>query len=529
MRTAVTVCCFAALLSQLPTSIDEVKAQQSGKVDEIKPFAIVQRLTIASGFTDSFAFSPDGQVLALVDGVQVRFWNLRSGKSAADSWRFETNPRITHLLDLRLAFMDSKTIVVSRNSNSITLREYPSGQEIHKIDLGQSMRSDGWVVAPGLIACTGYRDKKYGVSLWTGPKWQESWRAVLDEIPPSLTFSPDRSELAISTMKANTLRIYSVKDGKLLRAVDNKFSFVDLQNLSYVPGGREIACLSTGRPRFVGLPLRPTDPGPPGVAILDDQFEKYRIVPWGQGVVFDPMGCAFSGDGKTLIVPCRSNTVRLYEVYTGKLRHIGAMAPQSDHFRVSPDGKLFASVSNRRVFVMDWRAADPELPVREPADVWADLASPDATKGYRAVVALGAKPADAAKIIRDNLKPAAVPNAAAVNAWVVDLGADDFATREAAQKELAKLDELVEPELRAAAKDNTLERRNRANELLLAISRGNHPERLRAMRAVEVLEYTDTPAGREVLKSLASGTPSALLTRDAKAALERLKAFDPKP
>jgi hypothetical protein len=32
-----------------------------------------------------------------------------------------------------------------------------------------------------------------------------------------------------------------------------------------------------------------------------------------------------------------------------------------------------------------------------------------------------------------------------------------------------------------------------------------------------------------VLKTLAAGAPTALLTRDAKAALERLKAFDPKP
>ncbi len=127
------------------------------------------------------------------------------------------------------------------------------------------------------------------------------------------------------------------------------------------------------------------------------------------------------------------------------------------------------------------------------------------------------------------MKPVPVPKAESVKAWVADLGSDDFATRETAEKELANLGDAVEAELRDAAKSDVPERRDLATKLLKALAKRDAPERLRILRAVEVLEYADTPIGRDVLKVLASGAPSALLTRDAKAALARLEALGLKP
>jgi hypothetical protein len=48
------------------------------------------------------------------------------------------------------------------------------------------------------------------------------------------------------------------------------------------------------------------------------------------------------------------------------------------------------------------------------------------------------------------------------------------------------------------------------------------PERLRALRAIEVLEHAATPETRQVLTGLAKGAAELRLTRDAKAALDRL-------
>ena len=46
-------------------------------------------------------------------------------------------------------------------------------------------------------------------------------------------------------------------------------------------------------------------------------------------------------------------------------------------------------------------------------------------------------------------------------------------------------------------------------------------ERLRAFRAVEVLDRIGTPEARELLRTLADGAPEALLTTSARAALKR--------
>jgi hypothetical protein len=46
--------------------------------------------------------------------------------------------------------------------------------------------------------------------------------------------------------------------------------------------------------------------------------------------------------------------------------------------------------------------------------------------------------------------------------------------------------------------------------------------RLRMLRAVEVLEHLDTPESRRLLQSLAGGASDARLTQEAKSALDRL-------
>ncbi len=487
----------------------------------------MQTLKLDAPFAISIAFSPDGQVLAVADGVHVRFWNPRTGKPAAEVWKLESDPHIIEI-PMYLAFLDNKTLAMSRNRHDITLREYPSGRELRSIDFGQPVRRDGWVVAPGLLACAGRHDNECDVRLLTGPKWQEAWCAKLgDEFPRAFAFSPDRTELAIGT-DGGSLRIYSVADGKLLRSTGRPaFPIGELREIAYSPDGREIAFWPAAQPR-----ARPSPDGWSAVSFLDAKLVSQRTFPWGgrSDKWCDAIGCAFSADGKTLIVPCLSNTVRLYEVQTGKLRHIGEVPTLRNRFAVSPDGKLFASAVSGKVLIVDWRAAKSEGPLApHQATLWDDLASLDAAKGYRAVVALGATPVVTAQLIGDNLKPAAIPKAAVVKARIADLAADDFATRETAQKELAQFLEMVEPELREAAKSDSPERRNRATELLKALSRRDNPERLRYLRAVEVLEYINTPASREVLKTLAGGVPTAGLTLDAKAALARLEMFDPKP
>ncbi len=520
MRTDAIACCLTVLLAQFSVAANDVS--RPARPGEPEPFPLMQTIPIDSGFSTSFALSPDGRVLAVADGVYVRFWNPRTGKEVANSWKLNGPPN-SIAAAIFLAFVDTRTVAMSCNGKDISLREYPSGREIRAVDFGRHVSLDSWIAALGVIACPGTRDGVHEVSLVSGPKWQESWRvATVPKSARALAFSPDRSELAIS-LHGGGLQIYSVQDGKLLRSLDREqLPFGELRKLAYSPDGRTIA--------FV--PEKPARSGDrSGIVVLDVKRNSRRTVPWdGPGNGFGPGTFSFSSDGKTLIAPGGPDSVRLYEVQTGKLRHVGAVPAPQNRFGVSPDGKLFVSGCANNLFVVDWRAAKPGAVFgQEPATLWDDLASPDSAVGYRAVVALGAKPADALKLIGGHLKPVQVPDPAVVNGLVTDLAADDFATREAAQKELARLGEMVESELRAAVKSASPERRDRAREVLKVLSRGDHPERLRALRCVEVLEYMGTPSAREVLKTLAGGSSDALLTGDAKAALMRLSAFGLKP
>jgi hypothetical protein len=94
------------------------------------------------------------------------------------------------------------------------------------------------------------------------------------------------------------------------------------------------------------------------------------------------------------------------------------------------------------------------------------------------------------------------------------------------ESELEQLSETAEPALRKALTDDPPpEARRRIERLLdkLRQSRLRPPaERVRLVRAVEVLELIGSPAARQVLATLAGGAPEAQLTLEAKTALERL-------
>jgi hypothetical protein len=50
-----------------------------------------------------------------------------------------------------------------------------------------------------------------------------------------------------------------------------------------------------------------------------------------------------------------------------------------------------------------------------------------------------------------------------------------------------------------------------------------HPQRLRGLRVAVPLEMAGTPDAKRLLAELAGGCPEARLTREAKAALDRMK------
>jgi hypothetical protein len=119
---------------------------------------------------------------------------------------------------------------------------------------------------------------------------------------------------------------------------------------------------------------------------------------------------------------------------------------------------------------------------------------------------------------------AALPQSKRLNQLLTDLDSDRFGVRQKATTELAKLGVLAEPALRKVlAEKPTLEVRHRVEKILKIIA-GDIPlpAAVRILRAVEVLEYINTPDARQALQSLGKGEPASLLAQEAKASLQRL-------
>ena len=156
------------------------------------------------------------------------------------------------------------------------------------------------------------------------------------------------------------------------------------------------------------------------------------------------------------------------------------------------------------------------------AQAWRDLAGSDAAKAHQAIWSLIAAPADALALLTPRLKPVEAIEEMRIERLIVELDSDAFAVRERATDELRTLSELAVPAYRKAlAARPSLEMRRRLQGLLDDIARPSG-KILRQLRALEVLERIGTPEARTLLETLARGAAGARLSREARAAVQRL-------
>jgi WD40 repeat protein len=194
----------------------------------------------------------------------------------------------------------------------------------------------------------------------------------------------------------------------------------------------------------------------------------------------------------------------------------------------TPDGKRLVSAhEDGTALVWDVEAAIKGPPAADPEPgeaLWLALASTDAKQAGKAVAGLVAKPDVALPLLAEVVRPETVPPADRVKAVVTDLGDRDFKVREAAEKQLRAWGEMAAEALRAAEETANPEQGERIRRLLDALeAEETDPERLRLLRAVEVLERIGTPPARTVLDKLAGGPAVSVVTREAKEAVRRMK------
>ncbi|MBX9627580.1 MAG: WD40 repeat domain-containing protein, partial [Gemmataceae bacterium] len=240
---------------------------------------------------------------------------------------------------------------------------------------------------------------------------------------------------------------------------------------------------------------------------------------------------AISPDGR-FVVHSDAHGATLREVETGRVvRELAHREPVSA-LAFAPDGKTLATAATGTpVYLWDLTGKRPDNPAEfaEPPPTAAavkmavaSLTTADPESATEALRVLHAAGDEAVAAIRAGVKPAVAPDPAQVKRWIADLGSDDFAARDRAEKELTRRATTVAPAVRAAnAANPTLEQGRRLDRILVAAEKPT-PDDIAGVRAVGVLARVGTPEALAVLREFAAGAAGAEPTRAAAEALRWL-------
>jgi WD40 repeat protein len=278
------------------------------------------------------------------------------------------------------------------------------------------------------------------------------------------------------------------------------------------------------------------------VRAVDLESAKVRDVwnPWGD-TDNDRFGPGFSGKGSSrplhfVVAPDRrmiavrppdTSAIKLIEVVTGRERltlppEAGAM----DCMCFSADGQHFVTGS-RSGQVLVWTLGPLNDPGGkfEAAALWHDLTNADGISAFASLRRLIARPAEAVALAQKHLQPATPLSAEAIAKKIRDLDSPIFLTRQKAQDDLTQMGDEIRARLEKAAadKDASIEMKQRVAQIVQRLNAAVPiGDRLRELRAVELLERIGAKEARTVLERLAKGAEGAGLTQEAQAALARL-------
>lgn len=430
----------------------------------------------AQGFA-SLAFTPDNRFL-LTSGFLglVRLWDITTGKEV-HCFRKEKGFALAALSP------DGKLVAVSgKNGKSIHLHDRNSGRLLREIrvhsshDLVMSFSPDGRNLLS--IAAPDFSDGKPNEG-FIMPVWNHD------------------------DLIAN---VWNIETGDQLQSLN--FDQV-IGRMSMSTDGRVLARGGSGSNEYLGS-LRFWDLAS-GKELVDRRIKVCSAH-------------AISPDGRFLAVA--DTDIRLIELASGKeIRRFTFGDGDVDNIAFTPDGSKLLSSHNTRTALV-WDLSYPKVAVGAAEKLWADLASEDPQVFQRAVAVLNANPKIAMELLGEKLKPAPqTAGSRTTEALLADLESPMYRTRELATKELAKRMGSEYPELLVhMTKTKSSEVKDR---LKSAFQMAPSPwpklsnEELRIVRSVGVLDKVATKESNILLKSLATGDPTARITQEARASLRR--------
>jgi WD40 repeat protein len=515
----------------------------------------LRRLDFASGGTClSLAYAPDGKTLAAIsqDG-NLHLWDVFSAE--------ETPPPAGHSGNVQaLVFLaDGKHLVSYGGDGRLIAWETATGREVDRYS-GVPFALDTMTRSADGKGVAGLGNGDGNLHVWRPGSGLEVQRLGLPRAPGMRSaFSPDGRKAALFSNLDRKLRLFDLegkdREGRVLTTAANVWCHL----LAFAPDGRRLATLtSDGKLRVwdcaTGREVRELEAGDEGPRLAftsqllfaadgrsllladNNNGLQLREVAGGRVRVQMPGGSqrlqslAWSPGGRLVARGNLDGSVQVFAAPAGKevarLEGRQGMVPS---LAFSPDGRLLASGGGNGNILI-WEMPETRLPQTVLAEakrnaLWTDLIDVDAGRAYRAVIALAEAPDPALALIKERLKPRpAPPDPRRLEKLIAQLDSDSFVEREKASQELAAAGPAAEEVLRKALDgEASTEVRKRVRELLERIAKKVAvPERLRALRAIEVLERIGTPAAKQLLADLARQVNDPVLERDIQDTLARL-------
>ena len=468
-----------------------------------------RRVNLSPGKYGPLLLSPDGESLIAGDCTLLDPRTGEPGKPPGEFAKARGRP---------LRFTTDNRSLLTSDKGTVSVWDWPTGKLKRKVEIVLSPADPAFNIPAnrGEASCNDANLSPDGKML---------------AISSDRFWTSKRGDFVQGNSMFNAAEMFDADNGRLLRKFEKppsspKFAFTRDGRWLILAGGIQLA-YKEGPEKFADA-----------VSLWDPLTGKKRrsfALPKTEGGLRGRSinAIALSPDGRTLAAAEEDNSLVLFEVATGEVRR--RMLGHRSHvwsLTFTPDGKRLISTSDDEtalVWDVSLAALAPAKAVQpseqEAKQLWAELAGEHTDAAYRAMSSLAAVPETTVELMKKRVIPAPETSNTVLNRIFVELNGDDFKAREDASAELDRLGEAAIVGVRTRlARGVSEEVGSRAEKFLLKHERDiPAPDRLREERAIEVLEQINAPASRALLAELAKGGAGAALTRDAAAALARLR------
>jgi WD40 repeat protein len=541
-----------ALLKELAGGVAEARLTREAKIS-------LERLdqhNSHSTWTPTFASShPDGERL-----LRTMAWGAKdeNGRLLHSRRTVRLGPAVSEKNAVVSLSGCGKSLIITDGSPSVRLWDCRTEKPLHelKLEIGDiglgALSSDGKILAAG----TAQRSREIVLGLWDVSNGQELGRLPVRRPVFTLQFTPDGKQL-VTGEDDGRAHLWDVATGKELAEFTGIRELISCSAIS--PNGKILALGERSNVRLyelaTGKLLRDLGAGKqygPGAGSLAFSPDSALLAIGDSGSIsfWDPatgkkvfqlearemsgvFHLIFSPDGRTLVTMCWQGPTHLWEMATGQIRRT-FLGPTDRRFHAAfaADGRpVIYEIGDGSIFVWDvinQVATGHILPASlkpvELAALWDLLGTDKATSAYQAQWMLVRVGQQTVSFIEKNLRPIPKDFTASLQKAMAGLEEKELSLRDAAMNELDCYGSLAEPTMRKGRVESHSAEAQARLAYLLEKQESNFPcgALLRSLRGIEVLEQLGTPEARRVLETIADGHPQALLTREAKASLDRL-------